>query len=246
MAKGFKHGAGGGTSLNFKVIGNPQPETAKDNTIWVDTDVKITGWNFNAAQPETAEEGMVWFTTSTSSTAPFNALKKNNITVYPIRANQYVNGAWVGKTAKTYQNGAWVDWATSLYKAGGVNTAGWSVYDPSLSDHTLTFGTHMVLTIPDTTGTGRRTTFHTDMLDLTNAKTLSITMKNTNNVTIGVASAYSTSTTWITSRGASAQSDFTTHTFDVSAINSGMVALRFEVNAYKTGLTATFESVYLT
>lgn len=122
MAKGFKHGAGGGTSLNFKVIGNPQPETAKDNTIWVDTDVKITGWNFNAAQPETAEEGMVWFTTSTSSTAPFNALKKNGIMVYPMSAKQYINGAWVNKTAKTYQGGKWVDWVVYVVPS---NTFTW-------------------------------------------------------------------------------------------------------------------------
>ena len=42
---------GCGTSLNFKVVGNPQPETAKENTIWFNTDVKITGWNFAATQP---------------------------------------------------------------------------------------------------------------------------------------------------------------------------------------------------
>ena len=146
----------------------------------------------------------------------------------------------------TMNKDEWLNQENKEYRAGDVNTAGWSAYDPSYSNHTLTFGTYMVLTIPDTTDMGRRTTFHTDMLDLKNAKTLSITMKNTNNVTIGIASAYSTSTTWKTSRSASAQSDFTTHTFDVSAIDSGMVALRFEVNAYKTGLTATFESVYLT
>lgn len=243
----FNMSGGGGAALNFKVMGGTaEPSNPAENTIWIDTDAKITGWLFYSHQPENPAEGMVWIATGSASNAEFNALKKNAIMVYPLSAKQYVNGAWVGKTAKTYQNGTWVDWATSLYKAGGVNTAGWSVYDPSHSDHTLTFGTYMVLTIPDTTDMGRRTTFHTDVLDLTNAKTLSITMKNTNNVTIGVASAYSTSTTWITSRGASAQSDFTTHTFDVSAINSGMVALRFEVNAYKTGLTATFESVYLT
>jgi hypothetical protein len=51
MAKGFKHGAGGGSSLNFKVIGNPKPETAKENTIWVDTDTPITSWDFSATQP---------------------------------------------------------------------------------------------------------------------------------------------------------------------------------------------------
>ena len=233
-------------TLNFKVVGGTSaPSSPAANTIWVNTSTSITSWVFSATQPS-GSNGMVWFSVGTSSTAKFNALKKNGIEVYPIRANQYVNGAWVGKTAKTYQSGKWVDWATSLYKAGDVNTAGWSAYDPSYSNHTLTFGTYMVLTIPDSSGMGRRTTFHTDMLDLKNAKTLSITMKNTNNVTIGIASAYSTSTTWKTSRSASAQSDFTTHTFDVSAIDSGMVALRFEVNAYKTGLTATFESVYLT
>ena len=121
---------GGGAGLNFKVIGNPQPETAKDNTIWVDTDVRITGWNFNATQPETAEEGMVWFLTGTSSTAPFNALKKNGITVYPLSAKQYVSGAWVDKTAKSYQNGAWVDWWNGeLYDAGNeyeTFTGGWT------------------------------------------------------------------------------------------------------------------------
>ena len=51
MAKGFKHGAGGGTSLNFKVVSNPQPENPKENTIWIDTDEKITGWYFGAEKP---------------------------------------------------------------------------------------------------------------------------------------------------------------------------------------------------
>lgn len=48
MAKGFKHGAGGGNPLNFKVVGNPQPNNPKENTIWIDTDVPITGWQFSA------------------------------------------------------------------------------------------------------------------------------------------------------------------------------------------------------
>ena len=60
MAKGFKHGAGGGgTALNFKVVGNPQPESAKGNTIWVNTDVPIGAWYFAATQPENLIEGRV-------------------------------------------------------------------------------------------------------------------------------------------------------------------------------------------
>lgn len=130
MAKGFKHGAGGGASLNFKVIGNPQPETAKENTIWVDTDVEITSWVFNAAQPETAEEGMAWIFTGASSTVEFNALKKNGIMVYPLSAKQYVSGAWVDKTAKIYQGGKWVEWWNGeLYDTGNeytTFTGGWT------------------------------------------------------------------------------------------------------------------------
>ena len=53
--------------------------------------------------------GQVWVPTVTSSTAPFNALKKNGITVYPMSAKQYINGAWVEKSVRIYQNGAWVD-----------------------------------------------------------------------------------------------------------------------------------------
>lgn len=68
------------------------------------------------------DAGTVWISTSTSSTAPFNPLKKNNITVYPMSAKQYVNGAWVNKTAKTYQGGKWVDWIVYVVPS---NTFSW-------------------------------------------------------------------------------------------------------------------------
>lgn len=99
---------GGGASLNFTVVGGTSaPTSPKENTIWVNTSTTITSWVFSATQP-TGSSGMVWFQTEEKSTAPFNALKKNNITVYPISAKQYVSGAWADKTAKIYQNGAWV------------------------------------------------------------------------------------------------------------------------------------------
>lgn len=49
MAKGFKHG--GSSPLNFKVVGNPKPANPKENTIWIDTNEKITGWEFSATEP---------------------------------------------------------------------------------------------------------------------------------------------------------------------------------------------------
>lgn len=125
-------GGGGGTGLNFKVVGNPQPSNPIENTIWIDTDTPITSYIFSAVQP-TGEEGMVWISTGTSSTLAFNALKKNGITVYPLGAKQYVSGAWVDKTAKSYKNGEWVEWIPEgmLYYRGNECdpvTGGWSAF----------------------------------------------------------------------------------------------------------------------
>ena len=54
MAKGFKHGAGGGASLNFKVVGGTAaPASPKENTVWVNTSTAITGWAFCMEEPET-------------------------------------------------------------------------------------------------------------------------------------------------------------------------------------------------
>ena len=129
MAKGFKMGGGGGNPLNFKVVGNPQPANPKKNTIWVNTDVPIGKWYFDANQPDDLQEGDVWFSVGTSSPVRFNALKKNGIQVYPVSAKQYVSGALVDKEAKNYQGGEWVGWMIYLYKYGDQFsdiTGGWS------------------------------------------------------------------------------------------------------------------------
>lgn len=108
MAKGFKHGGGGGAALNFTVVaGTEQPVKAKENTIWVNTDQKITSWAFSAAEPAEPAEGMVWITTSEASAAAFNALKKNIIQIFPAGAQMYRNGVWEVTEAKIYKNGAW-------------------------------------------------------------------------------------------------------------------------------------------
>lgn len=125
-----------GTSLNFKVVGNPQPAVPKENTIWVDTDEKITGWIFSATQPETAAEGAVWIQTGTDSPVAFNALKKNGVMVYPTSAKQYIGGAWVTKTAMSYQGGAWRNWIMTLYDYGDLReavTGGWEKKNRSAS-----------------------------------------------------------------------------------------------------------------
>ena len=114
-------GGSNGAALNFKVVGNPQPASPSENTIWVNTDTPITGYEFSATEPVEPIEGMVWISTGTSSPVEFNALKKNGIQVYPISVKQYVGGAWVDKEAKTYQNGAWAGWRYVIYSPGNTH-----------------------------------------------------------------------------------------------------------------------------
>lgn len=151
-------GSGGGAGLNFKVVGNPQPASASENTIWIDTDSEITSWIFSATEPDTPSEGMVWISTGTSSTVEFNALKKNCIMAYPMSSKQYVDGAWMDKTAKSHQDGAWVDWFVwngELYQFGNEYTAytgGWyASNEGSLAESTIASITRnedsMVLTV---------------------------------------------------------------------------------------------------
>lgn len=75
--------------------------------------------------------GQVWIKTSDTSPAAFNAIKKNNVMVYPWNCYQYINGAWVKKTAKSYIGGEWKPWAQYLFNLGDENTAltgGWKGY----------------------------------------------------------------------------------------------------------------------
>lgn len=110
----FNMTGSGGAPLNFEVVPNPQPDTAKENTIWVDTD-RINNYYFSATQPEGMVDYDVWFLAGYSSSVEFNALKKNGIQVYPLSAMQMVSGALKDVTAKIYQGGKWADWITECY-----------------------------------------------------------------------------------------------------------------------------------
>ena len=109
---------GGSAVLNFKVVGGTSaPSNPTENMIWVNTSVEITDWVFSTTQP-TSATGRVWISTDTSSTAEFNALKKNGIQLCPKSAKQYINGAWVSKTGQVYQSGTWKGWAHYLIGNG--------------------------------------------------------------------------------------------------------------------------------
>ena len=208
MAKGFKHGAGGVSALNFKVVGGTsQPVNPKENTIWVNTQTEISGWVFSATEPKSPVEGTVWISTGTSSTVEFNALKKNGIQVYPTSAKQYISGAWSSKTGKSYFSGNWVNWELLLYYLGDKCTdvtGGWTSYakksssgDGAAASPTVTYSDNYVnIKVSASNGYPSCMFCTTNAIDLTNRSALVFDgFKTVDNVWLCVWSGIGTYTT---------------------------------------------------
>lgn len=132
--------AGGGGGLNFKVVGGTtQPRNPKENTIWVNTDTEISGWEFSASEPENPAEGMVWIATANTGSVNANLLKKNAVTVCLISAKQYIGGSRSNKSAYIYQRASWVQFSYGLlylYNTGDECTSvtgGWTANNVEVS-----------------------------------------------------------------------------------------------------------------
>lgn len=172
---------GGGAGLNLKVVGGTTQPSGKENTVWVNTDTAINGYAFSAEEPASPAEGMVWFKTATESTTPINVDKKNTVLLYPQTAQQYVSGAWVGKTAQVYTDGAWHQlWDGYYYKLGETYEAITGGYETTASDNTggtnnglLTFNSNnMVLSPVSTSKQGGNLAYSVKAIDVTNVNTL--------------------------------------------------------------------------
>ena len=119
--------------------------------------------------------GQVWIATGASSPVAFDAVKKNGLMVYPLKASQYIGGAWVEKTAKSYQGGAWVDWTVYLFNDGDQCTGltgGWAEFSKP-SNTTVTIGNILAVKSDKSGNTARLSTV--GAVDLSGAKTLWIT-----------------------------------------------------------------------
>lgn len=159
--------------LNFKVVGNPQPTSPSENTIWLNTDVPITGYDFSANEPTNPVDGMVWVAVRSSSTVAFSATKKNPVMVYPISAKQYVGGAWTNKKAEIYQIGAWKPVFSEIYivRNGALNDVPIAV---DRTGNTVTQGNGYAVFSASKNTIGVFTT--EDTYDLTQYKKLRITI----------------------------------------------------------------------
>ena len=144
----YGSGGGGGAGLNFEIKAyaseDSLPATAKENTIAVITETPITAYTFSATEHTDPIEGMVWFIVDVASPVEFNALKKNEIRIYPNSAKQYVSGVWTDKLAKSYQGGSWVDWIPpgALFYSGMGAQVEFEKYESANS--TATIGTEYI------------------------------------------------------------------------------------------------------
>lgn len=199
----FNISGGGGTTLNFRVVGGTvAPTNPAENTIWVNTDTPITSWIFSATEPGPAEAGMVWFPVGTSSPVAFNALKKNGIQVCPISANQYVNGFWVEKNAKIYQGGEWADFIFYLLKDGITQGIGF-VAIGNTATPSISFGTpgQMTATIGAwSSGNSTGYIFSDESVDVTHYSKMTVRLKLSSSISADTNSTIGVSNTkdWAT------------------------------------------------
>lgn len=251
---GRTNAGGGGGGLNFKVVGGTSaPSSPKENTIWVNTSVAITGWVFSATAPSSPAAGLVWIPTGESSAVDFNALKKNGIQVYPVSAKQYVGGAWVDKTAKIYQGGAWKELITYLYNKGNECTdltGGWAATaaKPSGSGSTavspaVTKGTDSI-TLSMYSGYGNYRIGYlatAKSIDLTNYSKITI---NVTKLSVKGEIIVSNSKTSGFSKAASMQFSVGVNVLDISSLN-GKYYVLLGMGGHEGTASFTFDKVYL-
>lgn len=219
MGECILYGNGGSNPLNFKVICNPQPNTAKENTIWVDTD-KINNYYFSATQPDNMVEYDLWFGIGTESSVAFSIDKDKSLMVYPLFVRQYNAGELISKTAKSYQGNTWVDWFKILYP--GYDFEGYYRANVSITDDNLLYIKHSQSGYAGYAGT-------TGIIDITNINNIiieySLDVEHTSNY-IGVNSKKpSSSSGWDAKLALGATggtSIFNTVKLDVSAITGDM------------------------
>ena len=110
MSYVFNRIGSGGESLNFRVIGGTtQPQSASDNTIWINTSTPIGTYYVSDYTPLGASAGDVWIKTKPTTSIDINVVKgSHGIYAHLDSVYQYAGGLWTAMTAYIYQNSSWV------------------------------------------------------------------------------------------------------------------------------------------
>lgn len=115
-----------GAGLNFSLVGGAtQPTDRKQNTIWVSTTMKLTGYSFASDAPKEPKVGAVWIRTGESSPAAFSVIRNQSIMLYPIGAAQWDGSGWINRDAYLYNGTEWVQFSyfrLYIIRGGVINT----------------------------------------------------------------------------------------------------------------------------
>ena len=148
----------------------------------------------NALAPTYNIDNKVWIKSGEISTVSFNALKKNGIIIYPLCAKQYIDGTWVGKTAKSYQEGEWVEWMNDfiLVDTNGVREG----YTATGSNSTTVTVNANDITVYHDGGNGSTAKFNWADIDVTEYGIMEFTISGSGTIiTFFVGSAATTTVT---------------------------------------------------
>lgn len=103
-----------GVGLNFEVVGGmEQPSNPENNTVWVETDQPITGWEFCACEPETQYEGMVWVRLGSYKNTEISI--GDTFKVCVVAVYQSIDGVFAEKHGLLFVDGKWITLAKPLY-----------------------------------------------------------------------------------------------------------------------------------
>ena len=134
------------------------------------------------------KEGAVWIATGAASSVAFNALKRNDLRVYPVSAKQYVAGAWKDQEAKICQRGVWKDWEFFVLRKGVFNST--YLFQVHNGDGEITSGDNAA--IFKIHNNGYLTLYAVTKLDVSKKSAIEITVsggKSAYNVRFGLVSA---------------------------------------------------------
>ena len=104
-----RRGGGGTGGLNFKIVGGTtRPGNPKENTIWVNTDIKIGKWTVSPTRPTSAIHGDVWVQSKNTGEL-VDVLEKNSLIIGIVGIEQYVTDAWSIVPGGFFANNAWTE-----------------------------------------------------------------------------------------------------------------------------------------
>lgn len=170
-------GGGGGGAKVTVVTGTTQPSSAKENTVWINTNATVTGWVMQYNEPSSPTQGLAWIRTSSYSDGAMNLSKDSVAMIYIVGVRIYLSGTWVTAGALVYSNGAWHTTRVYMYDNGdecSALTGGWICND---SNNYRIERNANNLTFYNNRNTANGSMFTTNAIDVTNINALHFHVK---------------------------------------------------------------------